>query len=84
MWEGSVRGTVAYAALKRIPFAATLSSAGVRAIFDPYAPTRSARSVSIVISTIPGLAGVDNLHQTAAAITSKATMLKLRRKIRKK
>jgi hypothetical protein len=61
-----------------------LSNAGVRTIFDPYAPTRSARSVSIVISTIPGRAGVDNLHQTATAITSNATMLKLPRKIRKK
>ena len=49
--EGSVIGAVAYARSKRTPRRAIASMAGVRAEASPYAPTRSARSVSMVTST---------------------------------
>ena len=41
-------GAVANAFLKIVPPVASASIAGVRAPLSPYAPTRSARSVSIV------------------------------------
>ena len=49
--EGSVMGAVANARRKRTPRELIASMAGVRASAQPYAPTRSARSVSTVMIT---------------------------------
>ena len=49
--DGSVIGAGAYARSNRAPRIASASIVGVRAREYPYAPTRSARSVSTVINT---------------------------------
>src|SRR5262249_9411439 len=52
--DGSVSGTWQTAAVNRVASPAKASSAGVSPRVDPYDPSRSARSVSMVMSTIGG------------------------------
>jgi hypothetical protein len=60
--EGRVEGICAFASAKRTPSRATRSSAGVRTLGLPYAPSRSERSVSIVKRTTLRGAGGDVLR----------------------
>src|SRR5581483_101170 len=57
VWLARVRGTWEYARSKSTPSPARRSMVGVAADFAPYAPTWSARNVSIVISRTFGRAG---------------------------
>jgi hypothetical protein len=52
--DGKVSGTWLTAAVNRVAARAKASSDGVSPRLDPYDPSRSALSVSIVISTIGG------------------------------
>src|SRR3954463_7576385 len=54
--DGTVSGTWLTAAVNRVASRAKASSDGVTSRVDPYDPSRSALSVSIVISTIGGRA----------------------------
>src|SRR5439155_22091415 len=58
--DGSVSGTWLTAAVNRVASCANASSDGVSPRVDPYDPSRSARSVSIVMSTIGGRGAVDS------------------------
>ncbi len=52
MWAGSVMGAGVIAFSKRIPSRAKTSMPGVAPALEPYAPTWSARSVSMVTITM--------------------------------
>src|SRR5262245_5122635 len=65
-WAGSVIGTCVTAAVNRDAPCAKRSSAGVSCRVEPYAPSRSARSVSIVTRTIGRPAGTPDGDGVAA------------------
>src|SRR5215212_6945005 len=86
MCDGRVRGTCTDACMAIMPSRARRSRLGVATVVLPYAPSRSARSVSMVISTrfraAGGTGGRLGAHATHAdSVVTSHTQTRERRRV---